>query len=206
MVTHASRLKPYFVLLPLETSTEFPEADMSEKFGKLSLWDSNQQPAGLDYFDDDDVPPPLHQHWLRGEQKPRNFELFEQNALPPVSRQSSSSIPPTRQPSQTFQPPPPTSRQPSFAPPTRQASFARSDDAQIINFSDADFAASAFTAPPPRRGRGRLRKNPLLLLSQLTLWPHPLRRGEGKVSHLMQQQKQVKKTSKSTSSRSRVTG
>ena len=95
LVTHASRLEPYFVPLPVETSAEFPETKMSEKFGKLSLRDLNQQPAGPDDFNDDDVPPPLHQHWLRGERK--------------VSRQSSSSIPPARQPSQTFQPPPPPS-------------------------------------------------------------------------------------------------
>ena len=56
----------------------------------------------------------------------------------------------------------------SFAPPTRQASFARNDDGQIINFSDADFAASAFTAPPPRRGRGQPRKNPLPTVAEPT--------------------------------------
>ena len=106
MVTHASRLKPYFIPLPLETTADFPETETADKFGKLSLQDSNQEQPGPEDYDDDDVPPPPpHQHWLRGEQKPRNFELFEQVAPPPVSRQSSSLIPPTRQPSQTFQPP-----------------------------------------------------------------------------------------------------
>ena len=70
LVTHASRLKPYFVPLPLETSTEFPETDTTEKFGKLTLQDSNQETPGLDDYEDDDEPPPPHQHWLRGEPKP----------------------------------------------------------------------------------------------------------------------------------------
>ena len=130
--------------------------------------DSNQQPAGPDDFDDDEPPLPLHQHWLRVEQKPRNLELFEQNAPPPISRQLSSSIPPTRQPSQTFQPPPPPSRQPLYAPLTIQASFAQNDDANIINFSDADFAASAFTALPTQQGRGRPRKTPLPTVAEHT--------------------------------------
>ena len=146
-----------------------------------------EQPGPDDYEDDDVPPPPPHQHWLRGEQKPRNFELFKQVAPPPVSRQSSSAIPPTRQPSQTF--PPPPSRQPSFAPPTRQASFARNNDAQIINFSDADFAASAsLHRRLGEEGGDQERIRCQLLLSLLTLLPHPLQRGEGKVSHPMQQQ------------------
>ena len=168
LVTHANWLKPYFVPLPVKTSAEFPKSEMSKKYGKLSLQDSNLQPAGPDDFDDDESPPPLHQHWLRGERKPRNFELFDQISPPPVSRQSSPSIPPTRQPSQNFQPPPPPSRQRLFALPTRQASFARNDDAQIINFSDADFAASTFQAPPPQRGRGRPRKNLLPTVAEPT--------------------------------------
>ena len=116
---------------------------------------------------------------LGGSKNPEILNFLNRMLRPLFHNKSSSSILPTRQPSQTFQPPPSPSQQPSFALLTRQASFAQNDDANIINFSDPDFAASAFTAPPPRRGRGQLRKTPLPTVAEHTdsLATHPAEGG-----------------------------
>ena len=91
-------------------------------------------------------------------------------------------------------------------PPMQQGSFAQNDNlSTLINFSDADFAHSMFIMLTPHCGRGRQRNKPLLLDTMTSLL-QPLQRGEGKNSHKMQLQKRVKKTSKLTSSSSRVTG
>ena len=87
-------------------TAEFPETETNKKIGKVVFQqDSNQQLFAVTDDFDDDEPLPQHHNWLRGEKKPRIFELFKQNGLPPVLQQPYSILP-TCKPSQTFQPHP----------------------------------------------------------------------------------------------------
>ena len=152
LLTHASRLKTYFVPLNGSKTALFsePKPDM------FTQQDSDLAPLA-EQADDPFIPPPppLHRFHLRGLPDP------EAAVAPSRIPSLAPPAPPSRTPSLA----PPT-RYPSLAPPTRTSSLAPQTGSTLpeITISDAGFASSALDIPPtPKRGRGRPRKNPVRL-------------------------------------------
>ena len=163
LITHVNRLKPYKV--PLPTGVEFKETDCeketatesAQKQTLQSVPQAKETPSqGIELQDDQFLPP------------------FE-NAPVPVPSLHPAQVPPTRAPSVNA-PPPTRARSHTSMPPSPARSLSHTK-APIVTPSDADFAASAFIAPPVKRGRGRPRK--IIVTPDLPPVPETLPAQEG---------------------------
>jgi len=143
LVTHANRLKAYFVPTPKKSSVHFKEHQLATEAVPQQVVEEN-----FEYNDPEPPPPPLppppaHRYRLRGLVEAGEQFDAPPPPPPPVSRQGSVAIP---------------SRTPSLAPPTRAPSLAPPSRTHSL----APPLTAALSTPPVKRGRGRPRKTPAL--------------------------------------------